>query len=441
MSTLSGQNSFSSIPSNNLAASLRLALPSSLERTALEQGLLEISILSVYDLPFSEHPKAISLSTCGTTVTSGPPVARHKDNNSFRFSATPTLTSSTISTANTSKHELQLAAPLPELYKANLTIRVLYDDNPSQTLQAEYSLHELKIHELTWLILTLGAPGAPPSTTSTTSPTNADDDVQPTIRVKLQLTGPYRPEIAALVAVSKAWLELMDHVESNVQQIVQRLPTMPDKKYILVPAVPLVTVVVVATPVIAGVLVVGLPFFLPILVLAAAVGASLVGAGGFLYASTKGGRSHVGGVFGPYLEGMVSSRAGQKLVYNTGPRPTPVSIARQILPTTMWSKLMVCLLLDLIGSSSYLLPVLGEGFDLAWAPLQTIFIMAMYDSVAPNLKYLSFAEEILPFTDIVPSATIGWAVEFGPQLINTTLQHAPPEITSLTSTPVPSASR
>jgi hypothetical protein len=72
----------------------------------------------------------------------------------------------------------------------------------------------------------------------------------------------------------------------------------------------------------------------------------------------------------------------------------------------------------LIGSSSYLLPVVGEGFDLAWAPIQTILIMAMYDDVAPNLKYLSFIEEVLPFTDVVPSATIGWLTEFGPTLLS-----------------------
>ena len=438
MPTLTGQNSFNPIPQNSLAAGLRL--PTALG-SASEHGLLEISILSVYDLPFSEQPTAVSLSTCGMTVTTGPPVARHKDKNSFRFSATPTSTIATSSTANNnSKHELKLAAPLPELYKAKVSIRVLYDENhPNQTLQAEYSLQQLKIHESTWLILTLGDPDAPSPSTSTgsSSPPNADDDAQPTIRVKLHLTGPYRPEIAALVGLGKGWLELMDHVETNVQQIVQKLPPMPDKKYVLIPAVPVVTAVVVAAPVVAGVLVVGLPFLLPIILLSAILGASVVGAGGFLYASSKAGRSHVGGVFGPYYEGMVSSRAGQKLVYNTGPRPTPVSVARQIVPTTMWSKLMFCLLLDLIGSSSYLIPLVGEGFDLAWAPLQTILIMAMYDGVAPHLKYLSFMEEILPFTDIVPSATIGWAVEFGPQLIDTTLHHMPPEMTSLARTAAP----
>jgi hypothetical protein len=37
----------------------------------------------------------------------------------------------------------------------------------------------------------------------------------------------------------------------------------------------------------------------------------------------------------------------------------------------------------------------------------------MYNDVAPNLKYLSMMEELLPLTDIVPSATMGWLTEFG----------------------------
>ena len=94
-----------------------------------------------------------------------------------------------------------------------------------------------------------------------------------------------------------------------------------------------------------------------------------------------------------------------------------MSVSKQILPKEMWSKLVVSLLIDLIGSSSYLLPVVGEGLDVAWAPMQTILIMAMYDPTTPNLKYVSFVEEALPFTDIVPTATIGWACEFIPQFL------------------------
>jgi hypothetical protein len=71
--------------------------------------------------------------------------------------------------------------------------------------------------------------------------------------------------------------------------------------------------------------------------------------------------------------------------------------------------------------------VVGEGLDLAWAPAQTILIMAMYDATSPNLKYVSFVEEILPFTDIVPSATIGWACEFVPGMLNNHSNAVPPE--------------
>ena len=119
-------------------------------------------------------------------------------------------------------------------------------------------------------------------------------------------------------------------------------------------------------------------------------------------------------LLGPAAATILSTPTGQQVVYQTGPRPTPVKLCRILLPQeSLWGKLIVSLWIDLIGSSSYLLPVVGEGFDIIWAPLQTILIMALYDEVTPNLKYVSFIEEILPFTDIVPSASIGWLAEFG----------------------------
>ena len=83
----------------------------------------------------------------------------------------------------------------------------------------------------------------------------------------------------------------------------------------------------------------------------------------------------------------------------------------------MVGKLIVSLVIDFIGSSSYLLPLVGEAFDLAWAPIQTIFIMALYDESMPSLKYISFMEEILPFTDVLPSGMLGWVREFSPLLM------------------------
>jgi hypothetical protein len=83
----------------------------------------------------------------------------------------------------------------------------------------------------------------------------------------------------------------------------------------------------------------------------------------------------------------------------------------------MIGKLIVSLTIDFIGSASYLLPIVGEGFDVAWAPISMVLIGAMYDVSSPALKYFALMEELLPFTDIVPSATLGWMKEFGPGLL------------------------
>jgi hypothetical protein len=57
----------------------------------------------------------------------------------------------------------------------------------------------------------------------------------------------------------------------------------------------------------------------------------------------------------------------------------------------------------------------------------------MYDSTSPNLKYVSFIEEILPFTDIVPSATIGWACEFVPQMLSQQAENNPEMVKAVKS--------
>ena len=60
----------------------------------------------------------------------------------------------------------------------------------------------------------------------------------------------------------------------------------------------------------------------------------------------------------------------------------------------------------------------GEGFDLTWAPMSMILVGALYDNVMPNLKYVALIEELLPFTDFIPSATLGWVKEFGPSIVD-----------------------
>lgn len=71
----------------------------------------------------------------------------------------------------------------------------------------------------------------------------------------------------------------------------------------------------------------------------------------------------------------------------------------------------------MVGSASYLIPLAGEAFDLSWAPISMVLVGALYDDVAPSLKYVALIEELLPFTDWIPSATLGWAKEFMPNLL------------------------
>jgi len=72
-------------------------------------------------------------------------------------------------------------------------------------------------------------------------------------------------------------------------------------------------------------------------------------------------------------------------------------------------KLVACLGLDLFGNASYLLPGLGEGIDLAYAPAQAIALKMMFHS--NFIAVFGFIEELLPFTDIIPTATIAWCLE------------------------------
>ena len=356
------------------------------------EGQLKATILSAYDLPRREPPLYVALSTHGVTARSGPPAQRHKDRNSFKF---------TTSKNGSSTNELALTAPLADLYRSTLRVELVYPSSPA--LVAEYPLQQLQIHETTWLILSLEEPGGGNDT---------ETEVPPTLRLQLTLKGPYRTEIAALVSAAERWFALVDQIEGACAGVWTKLPKI-DSKLILVPAAPLLALLVVSAPVLIGILTVGLPVFLPVAAVGVLVGLALLLVGSLAYMSTHDGRTQVGAFLSPLVHTLLSTPSGQTLVYRTGPRPTPVQVAKMVLPNGMWQRLMVSLLMDLTGSASYLLPVVGEAFDLTWAPLQTVLIMALYDDMAPNLKYVSFIEEILPFTDIVPSASIGWFLQFG----------------------------
>lgn len=75
-----------------------------------------------------------------------------------------------------------------------------------------------------------------------------------------------------------------------------------------------------------------------------------------------------------------------------------------------FTKLLICIVIDIIGTSSELIPVVGEISDVAWSPIAAYVLRSLYGG--SNVIFLfEFVEEILPFTDVLPLATICWFIE------------------------------
>lgn len=68
--------------------------------------------------------------------------------------------------------------------------------------------------------------------------------------------------------------------------------------------------------------------------------------------------------------------------------------------------LMASLAIDALGMATYLIPALGEAADIVIAPIVSILIYAVHRTTFGAIA--GFLEEIIPFTDIIPSATIIW---------------------------------
>jgi hypothetical protein len=71
--------------------------------------------------------------------------------------------------------------------------------------------------------------------------------------------------------------------------------------------------------------------------------------------------------------------------------------------------LVLSLLLDAVGMMSFSIPFIGEFADVVWAPTSGFIMVWMYKgSIGKVAGVVSFLEEILPATDIIPSFTIMW---------------------------------
>eukprot|EP00747_Dinoflagellata_sp_TGD_P191214 gnl/TRDRNA2_/TRDRNA2_54292_c0_seq1.p1 gnl/TRDRNA2_/TRDRNA2_54292_c0~~gnl/TRDRNA2_/TRDRNA2_54292_c0_seq1.p1 ORF type:complete len:335 (-),score=43.14 gnl/TRDRNA2_/TRDRNA2_54292_c0_seq1:279-1283(-) len=83
--------------------------------------------------------------------------------------------------------------------------------------------------------------------------------------------------------------------------------------------------------------------------------------------------------------------------------------AVQSVSSDQWQKLVLCILVDIGGDASFLLPGLGELSDVAYAPLEGFLLSKLFGSSA--ISGIGFVEEALPFTDEIPTATLAWVVE------------------------------
>jgi hypothetical protein len=355
-------------------------------------------------------------------------------------SATVSISAVGQSQRLTLREHFTVGAPLPLLYH-KIIYRGLYSMDQLPIHQTVVIGIPLKIHHQALVTSTSS------SSTSTNTNTNTNPTQQPTqqqhsllsLQLECTLRGPPRSEILAAHQALGSWLTLVDKIEDIVKEtwnkMEPQIPQAAKKKeaiLLVIPAmagilVPVTTVCVVLSPLVIGVCTLFFPIMIPLVVgMVLFVLAVILGtASGLttLYFSTRHGRKQLDtwwnqqSTLQHYWNVAKGPRFGfQTFFYATGPRPTPVSIVRTQLPKDKWRRLGVSLSIDSVGSFSYLLPFVGEAFDVVWAPAQTVLIMALYQHVSPNMSYVSFAEELLPFLDVLPSATTGWMMEFGPEL-------------------------
>lgn len=74
-------------------------------------------------------------------------------------------------------------------------------------------------------------------------------------------------------------------------------------------------------------------------------------------------------------------------------------------------KLICAIMIDLVGIASFFLPVVGESGDLAWGPISGFLIYVLF----PNHKRMAIGgaiEEMLPFTDFIPTAYLTWRIDY-----------------------------
>lgn len=71
--------------------------------------------------------------------------------------------------------------------------------------------------------------------------------------------------------------------------------------------------------------------------------------------------------------------------------------------------LLFCIIMDVLGCATYLIPGLGEWFDIGFAPISAVIYFFTFKGMRGVVGgSINFLEELLPGTDIIPTFTITW---------------------------------
>ena len=75
--------------------------------------------------------------------------------------------------------------------------------------------------------------------------------------------------------------------------------------------------------------------------------------------------------------------------------------------------LVLGILIDAIGMLSFSVPLIGEFSDVIWAPFAGFLMTWMYKGTVGKVGgVVTFLEEILPFSDFIPTFTLTWIYNY-----------------------------
>lgn len=118
----------------------------------------------------------------------------------------------------------------------------------------------------------------------------------------------------------------------------------------------------------------------------------------------------VGLVVGNLLAGVVFKFVSDIIFKKDEPEVVKQPVLKTAdISQTAWIQLLFCIMIDLAGDASFLIPGIGELEDVAWAPISAYLLNLIFGSSA--ISTLEFAKEVLPGTDILPVATLAWLLQ------------------------------